>query len=457
MTTRTDTGTEKDPGSPRAAPCNSTREIFSGHTAIAEVDLGAIVYNYEMLRQSRETAQGVEACPELGVATGIHLPAVMPVVKADAYGHGHIEVSETLCRAGAGGFASGSVQEACLLRQGLAEKQLFPEVVSLLGPVTAEDWQLVLRYSIIPVVHSLEQLALLPATGLRGAGDGLFPVDERRPLLPIVVKCNSGMARLGFGMKELPAFLQALAVHSRPFEAGNVRGLVPVMAISHLACADGPDGPEQMLTQAKTFSGMLELLRRQGPVAASLCNSAGTLLAEYADPVIGPQVCRPGIALYGHSPLEGTPHEEKGRALRPAMRVRTPIIALRELESGENIGYGHTWTAGQKTLVGIIAAGYADGFSRGLSNKGQVSVGGIRANILGRVSMQMTAVDLSLLAAKDNPPRVGEFVDIIGGEGDAVISADELARHWGTISYEALCLLGMNPRHYVNRPWDGMP
>ena len=425
------------------------------HTAVAEVDLQAILHNYRLLLQAREAAQGPEVCPDLGAATGLRLPPLMPVVKADAYGHGHIEVSETLCRAGAGIFASGSVQEACMLRHGLAQKGLFPEIVSLLGPVTVNDWQLCLRYSVIPVVHSLEQLASLQGMDAPEADRSLFPAKKLRPALPVVVKCNSGMARLGFSLAELSALPDALDACSRRFGygggsgSGGTGGLVPVMAVSHLACADGPDGPDQVVAQASVFSRMLAVLRQRGPVAASLGNSAGTLLAEHAEAIVGPQVCRPGIALYGYSPLAGTPQEKKGRGLHPAMSVRTPIIALRELAPGESIGYGHTFTAARKTLVGIIAAGYADGFSRSLSNKGQVCIRGMRANILGRVSMQMSAVDLSPLAENGIRPALGEPAWIIGGSGKAAITADEQADFWGSFSYETLCLLGMNARRYV--------
>ena len=419
------------------------------HAAIVTVDCDALRHNFSLLHDLRVAAQG----PAPMAVSGVTLPPLMPVVKADGYGHGYMEVSLTLCRAGATALASGSVQEAALLREGLAAHGLFPEIVSLLGPVWPEDWSLAASHSIIPVVHSFEQLDVLELAvggqGMRPPSRALFAADAARPLLPVAVKCNSGMSRLGFNEKELPVLLERLKSLSHRICKGMEKGIVPILAVSHFAGSDMPDGPAQIERQATIFARMLGVLRSEYPVAASLCNSAATFLGEYMDPIVGPQVCRPGLAIYGCNPLKGTPFEERGQGLRPVMSVQTPIIAMRTLGSGDGIGYGHTWTASSETSVGILAAGYADGFSRGLSNKGRVCVGGVRADVIGRVSMQMTAVDFGPALAAGVALCPGNYVDILGGEGAGALSADDLARLWGTISYEVLCLLGMNARRYV--------
>ncbi len=376
---------------------------------------------------------GSGACPpaaEGGGPLSGCWPALLPVVKADAYGHGHIAVSKALIAEGAQAFASGSVAEAVLLRTGLAAQGLFPKIVALLGIVTREDAAAAAAHAVVPVVHSLWQLDCLQE-------------NASRPLY-IAIKCNSGMARLGFNEEELPALLARL---------DTLPGVIPALALTHLASADTPDGIGEVQGQARRFAAMLQALRTRRPdLPASLCNSAGTLLAGCAEGILGPHICRPGIVLYGDNPLAGTPFAAEGEGFLPAMRVETPLLAVRMLRKGESIGYSRTFRAPEDMPVGIAAMGYADGFSRGLSGRGVVSVRGARAPVVGRVSMQMSAVDLravpgvEAMAAGNNPG--GEKVTLLGGEGAGAVSAAELAALWGTISYEVFCLLGNNPREY---------
>lgn len=422
---------------------------YSPHLPAVHIDLGKIAKNYRQLLRSSAAALAapgdpVAATPGLpeGFGAGgsgvFTWPSQMAVVKADAYGHGHVQVAEALLAEGCTLFASGSVQEAVELRQGLealaAEEHRpvsRPMIISLLGLVSREDVFLCAEHGIVPVVHSFEQLGMLKGT-------------DRA--LPVALKCNTGMSRLGFNEDEIAALVEYLP---------GIPGVTPVILLSHLHSADTEQGRQQAAGQAAVYSRIIGALRARWPqLAASLGNSAGTLLAEDIAGHIGPHVCRPGVALYGSNPFAGTSLAPLGQGLTPAMCVATPIIAVRGLESGTGVGYGHTFAAQRGMTIGILAAGYADCFSRGLSNKGEVCVDGTRAPIVGRVSMQMTAVDLNALPETNDKTGRSRPVTawILGGPHDNAVTAEELAKTWGTITYEVFCLLGYNTRVYGPHP-----
>ena len=383
---------------------------YSGAESIAPVILPAGPESAGPLRRDRE----------------LHWPRLIPVVKADAYGHGHTSICRALQREGANLFASGSVSESAALRQELLEHAEsgdgpLPEIIALLGIMDENDVRLAYENAIIPVIHCFEQLALLGKT---------------KSLLPVVLKCNSGMNRLGFSTEDIPELLHALA------RMPHVR---PVLAISHLASADTEQGKQAAHSQASVFAAMLETLRRAFPaLAASLGNTAGTLLSSEIEAAMGPHICRPGIGLYGGNPFTNTSLEPLGAKISPAMSVSAPIIAVRELGTGCGIGYGHTFRATKNMRVGIVAAGYADMFPRSMSNHGVLCVKGGRAPVIGRVSMQMIAIDLE--SGMDAKP--GDEAWLLGGPYDRALTVEELASLWGSISYEVFCLLGHGHRVY---------
>ncbi|MDL2279830.1 alanine racemase [Desulfovibrio sp. OttesenSCG-928-G11] len=404
---------------------------YSPHLPTAHISLEAIASNFSHILAL--TSASRKKCASKAQSAPLHLPGggdkdflwppQLAVVKADAYGHGHIETARRLQERGALMFASGSVQESVQLREGLAGREPFVAILSLLGPTQAKDVELCLAHGIIPVIHCFEQLPWLSAAGSS---------------LSVALKFNTGMSRLGFNEDETPRLLQALA--AMPM----VR---PVIALSHLASADSDQGREELLRQGRIFARILEGLRAVFPdLAASLGNSAGTLLADDIAALIGPHVCRPGISLYGGNPFAGTSLEALGNGLLPAMSVSAPIIAVRELRPGDGLGYGHTFAAESKTPIAIVATGYADCYSRGLGNKGFMCVDGKRAPVLGRVSMQMTAAGLDELPAGARP----SVAWLLGGPSDNALQAVELARLWGTITYEVFCLLGYNNRVYLD-------
>lgn len=392
--------------------------MLSMHIPKVHVSLDAIRDNYRLLC-SQAAGDGGRLSASAG---GEALPAVMPVIKSDAYGHGQIAVGIELVRSGAKLLATGSVSEAAILRQGLTEVGR-PRIVSLLGTVTDEDVAHAVDYDIIPVVQCFEQL-------------DMFKAAPKRPRL-IALKCHTGMARLGFSEQDMPQVIERVKA------LGDVE---PIVLLTHFATADMDDRMPVVEEQVALYLRMLTALRAAWPnLAASLCNSAGTLLGDMITSKVGAHIRRPGLTIYGANPFYGSSMAGKGDGLRPAMEVTTSVMTLRTLEKGKTIGYGQTFTAPKDLKVAIIAAGYADGFSRGFSNKGTVCINGKRAPILGRVSMQMTAVDVT-----DIPNvKVGGLVHIIGGQGEGRVTADDLAALWGTISYEVMCLLGINSRVYT--------
>ena len=401
----------------------------------ARVNLARIRANYRLL--ALQVKGGQAPVPLSG---SLALPPVwqplMPVLKADAYGHGHIPAALALREEGAVWFASGSVQEAVLLRQGLDAHGVPRQqagILSLLGLVESGDAHLCAAHGIVPLLHDREQLRLLESVG--------GPLLGSTPL-PVAVKCNTGMSRLGFNEDAIQSLRERL----------RQLPVWPVLAVSHLHSADTEDGRAKTQAQALVFARFLAALREDWPgLAASLGNSAGALLADAITSVIGEHVCRPGLALYGCNPFYGTSLAALGQSLAPAMSVYAPIISTRTLAAGDGIGYGHTYIAPRDLPVGIVGAGYADSYARSFSGRGVFCVAGVRVPVIGRVAMQMTAVDLSAVYKNGKTPSPSSLRTawLLGGPYDQAIGPEELAALWGTIPYEVLCLLGHNAKVYV--------
>lgn len=348
-----------------------------------------------------------------------HAPNPAPVIKSDAYGHGLRETARALFAAGARTMAAGSVGEAAVLKETVPEA----EVMSLLGPIDAADYSLVCERDIIPFAGSDEQLLKLEEAAVRAG----VPVR-------LALKFDTGMSRLGFAVEEAGAVADML---------DGLGGVRAVMAASHLATADDPSQDGYVTEQAELFEKALHVLHARGlDVRGSLANSG----AVFAHPRTHHDLQRPGIALYGGNPFHGTEREPLGRGLTQGMEVVSRLVQVRTIPAGRTVSYGRTFTAPREMRIGIVAVGYADNYSRGLSAKGQMLLRGRRVDILGRVCMQLTAVDLGSVPEA----AMGDEVHVLGGTGENAIRAEELAAWWGTITYEVFCLLGQNPREYVD-------
>lgn len=321
----------------------------------------------------------------------------MAVVKANAYGHGLVATAS--CLADADAFAVARLEEALALRGAGIRKP----IVLLEGVFSAEQLEEAARQNLEIVVHEPEQLVLLE----RFAGAHRFAVW---------LKFDTGMNRLGFRAEQVDAALMALtAMDDRLHE---------LRLLTHFASADEHDNPFTAQQMARFAA-----LTPRPPLTRSLANSA----AIFAYPSAHADWVRPGLALYGVSPFA----HEVGSALglSAAMRLVSTIIAVREVPVGETVGYGGTWRAVRNSRVAIIAAGYGDGLPRSLPNGTPVLVNGQRSTLVGRVSMDMIALDVTGMAV-----QVGDAALLWGPE----LPVEEVAAHAGTISYELLC--GMSQR-----------
>ncbi len=345
---------------------------------------------------------------------------VIPVIKSDAYGHGLAEAARTLEPEGVTTFAVGFVNEAAALRRSGCKTR----ILALLGPQDEADVEALWEHDVLAAVSHPDQLARVAAAA------------EKNGPLDIGLKFDTGMRRLGFLPGELDAAIDIIK-GSR---------LTPVMASSHLASADVPERTGDVEGQIAVFESMVARLADAGfAVEANIANSAGALAFDRSR--MGS--LRQGITLYGGNPFVNTELESLGAEFRPAMEVTAPVMQVHELKKGESISYGWTYTADRDSVVAVIGVGYADNYSRGLSNTGEMLIHGKRAPIRGRVCMQMTAVDVTDHMREGRPVAAGDRAFLLGGAGPDAITPGELAGWWGTIDYEVFCLLGMNPREYV--------
>jgi len=345
---------------------------------------------------------------------------VWAVLKADGYGHGAPAVARTLERAGASGFCVALLEEGIELREAGIQAPILV-MGGYYGGAHAE----VLERGLVPVVYDLAQVEGFARLVRSGAVEGRVDVH---------LKIDTGMARLGVPHRELAAFAERL----RAIPEVHVRGLM-----THLACADALTS-EETLEQALRFDEATALLARHG-VRADVRHAANSASLLRGDALF--DAVRPGVALFGVSPRAG--EVPLSSELRPAMRVRTEVIAVREIEAGEPVGYGALWRSPRRSRIATVAMGYADGLSRQLSNRGHLLVRGKRAPIVGAISMDMSMIDVTDLpgvGVRDEAVALGAQEGPLGRD---VISADEVAAHSGTIAWEVLTSISRRvPRFY---------
>ncbi|MBW7472839.1 alanine racemase [Marinobacter sp. M216] len=354
-------------------------------STVARIDLGALRQNYRL------------ACEHAGPAQA------MAVVKADGYGHGIVPVAQALAN-DAPKYAVACLEEALAIR----DAGLRQPVVMLQGVHAPGDLGLCVRQGFEPVLHSHHQLAWL---------------DQMAARPTFWVKVNTGMNRLGFLPAELAEVMRKLdAIGARPGLLGFV---------THFACADDLDSSmtaEQTARFEEATAHWPELMRSVGNSAAHFI--PGQPMFDWS---------RPGIMLYGGSPMLAKIGPELG--LKPVMSLEAPLITTRTVRAGETVGYGGGFVADRDTRMGMVAIGYGDGYPRHAGTGTPAAVNGQRIRLIGRVSMDMLAVDLS------NAPdaREGDPVELWG----PTVGVDEVATCAGTISYELLTgITARVPREY---------
>jgi alanine racemase len=352
-----------------------------------EIDLEALKHNFRQAQKLAGPGQGILA-----------------VVKADAYGHGAARVAMALQDAGVQMFGVAIVEEGVALR----EAGVVCPILVLGGLYPGQEEEL-LRFGLVPTLFDMDVARRLNSAAL-SAG----------VVLPFHMKLDTGMSRVGFRPEDLPGVLG---------ELGSLSGLRMDGLFSHLAMADEPDDVINQ-QQVATFRSCLAVVRQAGfePRYIHLSNSAALLTREVPEC----NLSRPGILLYGGLP---SPVFAGQFDLRPVMSFRTRVAQVRRVPEGTGVSYGHRFVAKRPTDLAVIPVGYADGYSRHLSNVGEVLVRGQRARVVGTVCMDWTMIDVTDIPGV----TVGDEVTLLGCDNGQCISADEWAQRIGTISYEVFC------------------
>src|ERR1700684_1126328 len=379
--------TKSIPANSPLSPETNQAAALAAATGVLTVDLDAIVANWRKLEKTAVPAE------------------CAGVIKADAYGCGGAPVARALADAGCKTFFVATLDEARAARAALPTAAIY-----VLDSFFQNSGDAYAKIDAKPVIGDLNELAEWDVFCRRSGWAGAAAIH-----------IDTGMNRLGLTLTEAQGIVPRIV-------AGD-HGITLVM--SHLACAENLNHP----LNAKQLASFREIASLFSGVPASLSNSSGVFLgAQFQFDLV-----RPGAALYGVNPTPDADHPRQ-----PVVELKARIVQIRNLERGESVGYGATWTTRRPTRLAVVAAGYADGYFRaGGSNDGtrgaEVVVAGKRCPIAGRISMDLIAVDVTDL--EKNAARRGHLVTLIG-EG---ITVDELGHHFGTIGYEVLTSLG--PRY----------
>jgi len=342
---------------------------------VLEIDLGALSRNYRLLRR--------ESAPS----------EVAAVVKANGYGLGATRVAARLFEDGCRHFFVATLAEGLALRPSLPNAAIY--VFDGLAGAPVEAF---VDAALTPVLNHIEDARRWSPTGRKA-----------------VLHADTGMSRLGMSAAEVELLCES---------ADLVADLQIAFLMTHLACADDAENPLNR-RQLELF----EALRRRFPkVPTSIANSAGTFLG----PALRGDLVRAGIALYGGNPFTA------GRAspVEPVASLQARVLQIRSIDRSTPVGYGATYTAGSGDRIATVGVGYADGYPRMLGNTGMASANGVRVPVVGRVSMDLTALDVTSIPVSDL--NVGQYVELFGRD----VSVDEVAAACGTISYEILTGLG---------------
>jgi len=350
---------------------------------------------------------------------------ICAVVKADAYGHGSVECARVLESEGASWFGVTGLDEAIPLRDaGIAGR-----ILLMTGFWRGEQEEIV-RLGLTPTVWEPEQIELLEKAATR------LNVDHQ----PIHLKIDTGMGRLGVAPKDLRAIFSALRVAPH-LELEGVS--------THFASSEVLDAPS-VDSQGRSFEDALEVLRVEG-WNPPLIHAANTS-AMISHRELRYSMVRPGLALYGYYlPFERAGREVTGKGLQlavhPALTWKTRILSLRDMPAGQALGYGGTYVTQAPSRIAVLPLGYADGLNRKVSSRGRVIVRENYAPIVGRISMDLTLVDVTGIGGVE----VGDEAVLLGSANGLTVSAYEHAEMAETIPYEILCNISKRvPRKYVS-------
>jgi alanine racemase len=375
----------------------------AGRPTQAEINLDALEHNLALIKKSAGDTK-----------------SLLAVVKADAYGHGAVRVAQSLEAKGVHFLGVATCEEGVELRQAAIKTPII-----VLGGAFPDQGLCVQDYNLIPVVYNLESAQELSRSA--GAGGSQIKVH---------IKIDTGMGRLGILPGQIRPFFQALS---------KLKGLEIHGVLTHLADTNGDSDAENEFTrrQIGLFQQSINDLSRMGihPPYTHLANSAAIM----ADVSHACNLVRPGIMLYGIYPSKGM---KQTLGLEPVMRLTSRIVSLKEVPRGTTVSYGRTFTCERESRIAALPVGYADGYSRALSNRGEVLVQGKRAPVAGVVCMDMTMIDVTGI------PGVALYDEVVllGAQGNDRITAQEIADRTHTIPYEVLCAVSARvPRVYYKK------
>lgn len=361
----------------------------------AEIDLDSVLYN---LNQIKKAAGNRE---------------IMAIVKADAYGHGAVVLSKLYEKNGVDWLAVSNIEEAIELRNNGIKLPVL--ILGYTPPRYAEDLH---KFNISQALFDTEYARSLSAEA-QNAGVSV----------KVHLKLDTGMGRIGFDFRNEADIEQSADL---VVEVAKLPALEFEAAFMHFATADLDSDPNAEFAekQYSLFYSAIETLKKRGinPKIIHCCNSAATFL----QPSDRGNLVRPGIILYGMMPSVGL---DLGVDFKPIMSLKTVISMIKQIDAGEYLSYGRTFKSEKPMTVATIPIGYADGYPRRLSNCGKVIVGGKEANIVGRVCMDQTMIDISNI----DGVKVGQEVIIMGSDGDISVSVDDIAAICETINYEITC------------------
>lgn len=374
---------------------------YNFNRAWAEVNLDNIAHNVKEIR--RITNKNAE---------------IMGVVKADAYGHGVMEVANTLLNNGVTRLAVSMLDEAIQLRKSGFKVPIL--ILSYTDPRRADE---IVNYDVTQTVFSHDLAQALSDASLRNKKN-----------VKIHIKIDTGMTRVGF----MPGYSAIKNVT----EIGKLPGLIIEGLFTHFASADETDRSYTYM-QFERFMSICSELNRIGlyiPVKHA-ANSAGII--EY--PEMHLDMVRPGIILYGLYPSNEVNRDKID--LKPAMSLKANVILVKDVEKNTCISYGRIFTTDRESKIATIPIGYADGYTRLLNGKARVLINGEFAPVVGKICMDQCMIDVTDLK---NPVHVGDEVVLFGKQGDCEMPVDELAASIGTINYEITCIVGKRiPRVYL--------
>lgn len=367
---------------------------YSSSPTHAVVDVGALAHNLGQLR-----ARLAPTCAVIGIA------------KANAYGHGAVDICKALLQCGVSAFGVATIGEGVELREAGVACDIL-----VLGPTVPREANELVRHRLTPLIYD-ESMVLALTERLH---DSAGPCS-------VHVEVETGMGRLGIAPERVMSLLQSPAFKGRLALAG---------LMTHFADADSTD-PTFTHEQIGRFTHLLDQVRAAGVTVplAHMANSAGLL--HY--PQSHGDAVRPGLSLYGYLTRN---HDSAPLSLKPVLSWLTHIVQIRTIQPGTTVSYNRTFTATRQSRIAILPVGYADGYSRLHSNRSSVLVHGTRAPVVGRVCMDMIMVDVT-----DVPQaRPGDEVALIGAQGTERITAHDLAGWQGSIAYEVLCDIGPRVR-----------